>query len=143
MYNYDGIIYRIWGVAGAFILLGIGCLLVSQRHTISFDRECYYAGILCAIFGIATAAYYIFCYIHPQVESIQCTLVEERRNSRIAPPLPLTMEYIFLNEEGYTAFYLDVLSNDTVLEEALVLGEEYTVFYESRTDIIVGIAVFE
>lgn len=140
MYSYDGILYRVWGVAGFFVLLGICCLLASRKQAISFDKECFIAGIICILLGIATGIYYVYCYSLPQVESIQSTLVEERRDSRVAPPLPLTMEYIFLNDEGYTAFYLDVFSEEKVLRGELELGKEYIIFYESRTDIIVGIS---
>lgn len=139
MYNYEGILYRIWGVGGIFVLLGIGCLFVSRMNKISADKECILAGILCIIWGISSALYYGFCYAFPQVESIQCTFVEEYRNSRVAPPLPFTMEYTFLTEEGYTELYLDVFSEKNVLEEKLDLEKEYIVFYEARTDIIVGI----
>lgn len=140
MYNYDGILYRIWGVAGVFILVGLGCIIVSRMNKkVTFDKECFYAGICCIIFGIVTASYYGYCYFFPQVERMQCTFVEQRRDSRVAPPLPLTMEYIFIGEEGYCAFYLDELSKEDVMNEVLLTGNQYDVYYESKTDIIVGI----
>lgn len=139
MYNFEGILYRVWGVGGFFVLLGIGCLLVSRINSVSVDKGCVLAGILCIIWGIASAVYYGFCYFFPQVESVQCTFVEEYRDSRVAPPLPFTMEYTFQSEEGYTELYLDVLSKKNVLEENLILQKEYIVFYETRTEIIVGV----
>ena len=143
MYNYDGILYRIWGVAGFFVLLGVCCVLVSSIHSITFTKKCFTSGIISIVLGIVLGIYYTSCYVSPVVESIRSTLIEECRDSRVAPPLPLTMKYIFLNDEGYTAFYLDVLSEEMVLEQDLELGKEYIVFYESRTDIIVGISVPE
>lgn len=140
VYYYDGILYRVWGEAGIFILLGIICLLLSRKKSGSLNKDGYIAGVICVLLGIAMCINYLYSFAKPHVESTQSTLVEVRRNPREAPPLPFTMEYIFLNDEGYQAFYLDAFSNKTVLKEDLQLGEEYIIFYERRTDIIVGVS---
>ena len=139
MYNFDGILYRIWGVAGLFVLLGVCCILAPRLRVTTINKECVIAGLLCILFGVTTGIYYVSCYLHPSVQCIQSTLVEVRRNSRVAPPLPLTMEYIFLNNDGYVAFYLDNLAKKDVLFDDFELGHEYYIYYEEQTDIIVGV----
>lgn len=84
------------------------------------------------------------CYLaylfSPQIDSFQGVLYEEYRNSRVAPPLPLTMEYSFSEVDGdKKVFYLDLLSKKEIIPEGFQKGEEYIVCYETRTNIIVKV----
>lgn len=140
MLNYSGIIYRIWGEAGMIILLGIACLLFSGFRTKSFSKQCFIAGILCVLYGCGTAAYYSTCLFSPKIDSFQGVFYEEYRNSRVAPPLPLTMEYSFSEiSSKKKVFYLDLLSKKEIIPEGFLEGTEYLVCYETRTNIIVGV----
>ena len=138
--NYSGIIYRIWAVAGAIILLGIGCLLVSGIRTKSFSKQCFLAGVLCVVYGLGTAVYYIAQLVSLDVASLHGVFYEEYRNSRVAPPLPFTMEYSFYDENNDSqVFYLDVLSKKEIIPEGFEEDKEYTIYYETSTNIIVGV----
>lgn len=137
--NYSGILYRIWGEAGIIILIGIACMLLSGFWTKAFHKQCFLAGILCVVYGCGTAFYYFSCMKSPQIDSFQGIFYEAQRNSRVAPPLPLTMEYTFSAADGkMTVFYLDQFSKKEIIPEGF-LEEEYTIYYETRTNIIVGV----
>ena len=138
--NYSGIIYRIWAVGGAMVLLGIACLLVSGIRTKSFSKQCFLAGVLCVIYGLGTAVYYIAQLVSPDVSSLHGVFYEEYRNSRVAPPLPFTMEYSFYDENNDSrVFYLDVLSKKEIIPEGFLEDKEYIIYYEASTNIIVGV----
>lgn len=138
--NYSGIIYRIWGEAGIIILLGLACLLFSGFRTKSFSKQCFIAGVLSVLYGCGTVAYYAICLFSPQINSFQGVFYEEYRNSRVAPPLPFTMEYSFYDESNKSkVFYLDVFSKKEILPEGFLENTEYSICYETRTNIIIGV----
>ena len=138
--NYSGILYRIWAEAGIIILIGIACLLLSGIRTKTFHKQCFLAGVLCVLYGCGTAIYYLSCLQSPQIDSVQGVFYEEQRNSRVAPPLPLTMEYSFSTTDGEkTVYYLDLLSKKEMIPEGFQEGEEYVICYEARTNIIVSV----
>lgn len=85
-------------------------------------------------------AYYVTCLLSPKIDSFQGVFYESYRNSRVAPPLPLTMEYSFAEiSSEVKAFYLDLLSKKEIIPEGFLEGTEYMVCYETRTNIIVGV----
>lgn len=138
--NYSGIIYRIWAVGGVIVLLGIACLLVSGIRTKSFSKQCFLAGVLCVVYGLGTAVYYIAQLVSPDVASLHGIFHEEYRNSRVAPPLPFTMEYSFYDENNDSrVFYLDVVSKKEIIPEGFLEDKEYIIYYEASTNIIVGV----
>lgn len=138
--NYSGILYRIWAEAGIIILIGIACLLLSGIRTKTFHKQCFLAGVLCVLYGCGTAIYYLSCFLSPRIDYVHGIFYEAQRNSRVAPPLPFTMEYSFSTTDGEkTVFYLDVLSKKEIIPEGFLEGEEYIICYEARTNIIVGV----
>ena len=138
--NYSGIIYRIWAVGGTMVLLGIACLLVSGIRSESFSKQCFLAGVLCVVYGLGTAVYYIAQLVSPDMSSLHGIFYEEYRNSRVAPPLPFTMEYSFYDENNDSrVFYLDVLSKKEIIPERFLEDKEYIIYYEASTNIIIGV----
>ena len=138
--NYSGIIYRIWAVGGAMVLLGIACILASGIRTKSFSKQCFWAGVLCVVYGLGTAVYYIVQLVSPDVASLHGVFHEEYRNSRVAPPLPFTMEYSFYDENNDSrVFYLDVLSKKEIIPEGFLEDNEYIIYYDTSTNIIVRV----
>lgn len=138
--NYSGITYRIWAEAGVIVLIGIGCLLASGIRTKSFSKQCFWAGVLCVVYGLGTAVYYIVQLVSPDVASLHGVFYEEYRNSRVAPPLPFTMEYSFYDENNDSrVFYLDILSKKEIIPEGFLEDKEYIIYYETSTNIIVGV----
>ena len=138
--NYSGITYRIWAEGGVILLIGIGCLLVSGIRSKSFSKQCFLVGVLCVVYGLGTAGYYMAQWVSPDVSSFHGAFYEEYRNSRVAPPLPFTMEYSFYDENNDShVFYLDVLSKKEIIPEGFEEDKEYTIYYETSTNIIVGV----
>lgn len=138
--NYSGITYRIWAEAGVIVLIGIGCLLASGIRTKSFSKQCFWAGVLCVVYGLGTAVYYIVQLVSPDVASLHGVFYEEYRNSRVAPPLPFTMEYSFYDENNDSrVLYLDVLSKKEIIPEGFLEDKEYIIYYEASTNIIIGV----
>lgn len=138
--NYSGITYRIWAEAGVIVLIGIGCLLASGIRSKSFSKQCFWAGVLGVVYGLGTAAYYVAQLVSPDVSSLHGVFHEEYRNSRVAPPLPFTMEYSFCDENNDSrVFYLDVLSKKEIIPEGFSENKEYIIYYETSTSIIVGV----
>ncbi len=92
MYDFSGIWFRIWGSAGIILLVGIICIL--------FERKRRKYGYIVVAVAICLSIIYFMRIISPSVSTYDGKFVEQRRNSRIAPPLPFTSEYIFWNGEG-------------------------------------------
>lgn len=141
MYHYSGIVYRLWAVCGILALIGALCLLIAWRSRgDSRNRETVLAGVLCVLLAAALGIHYGYCLAKPDIQSFQGTFESEYRNSRVAPPLPLTMEYTFRDTDGKAkVFYMDVLSKKEICSSGFEAGETYTVFYEGRTNIILKV----
>lgn len=140
MWNFGGIEYRIWAVAGFLVLLGIACLLVSNIGKEDFKKDVCIAGILCVLGGIVFGIDYASSLLSPEVRSFQGVFYETYRNSRVAPPLPCTWEYSFCSSDGSTiTLYLDTFTRKEIIPENFTLNEEYIVYYEDDTKVIVGV----
>ena len=140
MNNFSGIVYRLWAEAGIVTLIGIACMLKGFGADSKSRKQDFLAAALCIGCGLALAVYYASCLCSPQVSSFEGSFYEEHANSRVAPPLPLTMEYSFLDGEKIShSFYLDVLSKKDIFPEDFRKDSEYTIWYEERTKIIVRV----
>ena len=137
MNNYSGIVYRIWGVCGVMLLLGVVCILFEKpRLHKNWLQRCKF-GLLTIAFAVCLGAVYASRIFFPNVLSYTGEFVDTHRNSRVAPPLPLTNEYVFWNGEGKRkVLYLDVLSKKEIYPFEFETGEKYTVYYDSFTKVI-------
>lgn len=96
--------------------------------------------ILSVIFGI----YHICLIQKAEVESYSGEFVEYHRNGVIAPPLPLTAEYVFWDGEGKKQkYYLDLISKKEIFPHEFETGKDYTIYYEKHTHVIVGVQMIE
>lgn len=87
---------------------------------------------------------YISRVVFPNVSSYAGEFVSTNRNSRVAPPLPLTSEYVFWNGEGKKqVFYLDALSKKEIIPYELETGKEYIIYFDDFTNVIVKIEAIE
>lgn len=144
MYNYCGIIYRLWGVCGVFAIVGGLCLLVAFDQNGPRRKNGLLAGVLLILFALGLTIKYTTYLINPEVESYQGIFVEEYRDSRVAPPLPYTMAYYFTDSEGeYSVFFLDVFSKKNIFNDSFQGGDTYIIYYETNTEIIVGVEKLE
>ena len=144
MYNYSGIIYRIWGVCGIILLLGIVLILFEKPWSRDFTIKKCKLGLIILAVSICASLFYISRLIFPTVSSYTGEFVEYSRNSRVAPPLPLTNEYVFYNGEGEKRkFYLDIYSKEKIFQHEFETGNKYTIYFDEITNIIVKVDVIE
>lgn len=113
MYDFSGIVYRIWGVSGVLIgmcLIVIILIFLTSKNKEKKKKECMEMCIVIVLFVIF-GIYHICLIQKAEVESYSGEFVEYHRNGVIAPPLPLTAEYVFWNGEGKKQkYYLDLIS---------------------------------
>lgn len=146
-----GIWYRVWGVSGIIIVIAIIILLFSiydskkaskkkeqKRKTIKKDLI---LGIVILAIGLTFSSYYVYKAFFPNVTSCIGQFEYEKRNSRVAPPLPLTTEYLFSfeNSDKKQGFYLDVISKKEIFSEDFEKECQYKIWYDEETNIILRI----
>ena len=140
MYNFSGIVYRIWGVSGVMLLLGIVCILFEKPWTEQFRIKNCKVGIVLVVFAICSGSILASRIVFPQVSSYTGEFIRSNRNSRVAPPLPFTTEYVFESEDGQKkGFYLDTFSKKEIFTLELEKNQEYVVYFDKSTNVIVKI----
>lgn len=140
MYNFSGIAYRIYGVCGIMLLLGIVLILFKRPWKNNTGiLKCKFE-LFTIAFSICVGLFYASRILFPDVSSYTGEFVNMTRNSRVAPPLPLTNQYVFWNGDGKKKIvYLDILSKDKIYPFEFEKGQEYTVYFDEFTNVIVGI----
>lgn len=141
MYNYSGITYRLWGECGIIALLGIVNIIIGFiTAKPDLSKRCFIGGMFAVLVAFFCSIEYFSSIRNPEIQVFEGTYSEEYRNSRVAPPLPLTWEYRFFDSDGKSyIFYLDVLSKRQIYDEDFLEDDLYRVFYEPETKIIVQI----
>lgn len=144
MYDFSGLVYRIWAVGGILLLIGIVCLLIDKPWSKGFNHKDVKISIILLIIAIG----YILCcasrIISPRVSTYTGEFMDTHRNSRVAPPLPLTSEYVFWNGEGKRkVFYLDAFSEKKILPGEFEKGKKYTIYFDDFFKVIVRVEVVE
>ena len=140
MYNFSGLLFRLWGVCGILLLLGVVCIILTKPWVNKFKIKKCILGILIIAFSIGLGAVYIFRIVSPDVSSYTGQFIETSRNNREAPPLPVTNKYVFWNGEGKKQpFYLDLFSKEDIYPYDFEEGKEYTIYYDTFTWIIVKV----
>ena len=144
MFNYSGIIYRIWGVCGIILLIGVICLLIRKPKGDKFKIKHYKVELFTIVFAIVLGLIYISRIIFPSVSSYTGEFIEKHRNSRVAPPLPFTSEYVFLNANGKNPkFYLDSFSKKNIYPFDFEEGKQYTIYFDEFTKVIVRVEIVD
>ena len=137
MNNFSGILYRIWGVCGIMILLALLSIFFAKPWKPGFTVSKIKTELIVTFFAVCLGLVYLSRIIFPDVSSYTGVFVEFRRNSSVAPPLPLTYEYVFWNGDGKKkVFYLDAFSKKVIFSNDFVQGQEYTIFFDEFTKII-------
>ena len=144
MYNFSGIVYRIWGVCGVIFIVGIICIFLDKILKKGFSfRKCKF-GIIVILFAICMSIVYISRIAFPKVSSYTGEFVEQHRNSRVAPPIPVTQEYVFWNGVGKKqVYYLDIFSKEKIFNADFEKGQKYTIYYDEFTNVIVYVEIVE
>lgn len=144
MYNFSGVFFRIWGVCGIVLALGVGCILLEKPWAKSFRLQNCKLGLIMVVFAIALGAIYATRILFPNVSSYTGEFVESNRNTRVAPPLPVTYEYVFWNGEGNRqVYYLDVFSKRDLFPCEFKNGGKYTIYFDEFTNVIVKVEIIE
>lgn len=142
MYNFSGLLYRIFGVCGVILLVGIVCILLEKPWKPNVRVSDCKLGLIIIIASICLILVYTSRMLHPGVSSYVGQFVESHRNSRVAPPLPVTYEYIFWNGEGSRqVFYLDIFSLQEIFPDHFKEGQCYKIYFDTFTNIIVEVDV--
>lgn len=82
--------------------------------------------------------------VFPNVASYTGAFESSYRDSSVAPPLPVTYGYCFWNGEGKKPiFYLDIYSKRKIFPEEFKEAQEYTIYYDKLTKIIVKVDMVE
>lgn len=144
MYNFSGIIYRIWAVCGIMYLLGGVCILFEKPWKNGFKSKNCKIVICMLAFAVCLGSFYTSRVVWPDVTSYTGEFIESYRDSRAAPPLPFTKRYIFWNGEGKRkGFYLDVSSKEEIFPYEFEENHEYKIYYNRLTKIIVMVEIIE
>lgn len=137
MYNFSGVMYRIWGVCGVILMLGFVCLLFERPWKKSFRIRNCKLGLIMLAFSVCLGLIYVSRIVFPDVSSYTGEFVESHRNSRVAPPLPVTYEYVFWNGEGKRqVLYLDIFSKKEIFPSEFERGQKYVVYFDDFTNVI-------
>ena len=145
MYNYSGITYRLWGECGIIALLGIVCLVIAfiSSKPESLKRNSV-IGIVALVTAVLSSLEYVSSIKNPDIQVFEGTYSEGYRDSRVAPPLPFTWKYRFVDTEGTNGnYYIDTFTKKEIFNEDLIKGERYRIYYEADTQIIVKIEPIE
>ena len=137
MYNFSGLIYRIWTVVGLLLLLGLTDILFEKPWSKSFKiRKCKY-GIFAISVAVCMGLVYGSRIVSPDVGSYTGEFVESHRTSKVSP---FTMQYTFWNGQGKKlGLFLDLFSKKKVFPCELICGDEYVVVYDKLTNIILKV----
>lgn len=136
----QGILARLWCSSGVVILIGVFCLLImwieKEKKTETIAVAC-----LCVLLGVGVGIWYSYALLNPDTQIVSGTFVYDQKKTDAMPPLPLTREYIFEDEQGQRIdLYMDSFTKKQVFPETLAPGESYIITYEERTDLILKIA---
>ena len=153
MCDFSGLEYRIFSVGIISLFCGLICFIMSlifkkRKSSESGSKKdsvkAVILGLLFVFISVTYSGYHIFKIHQPVVCVHEGYFIEERRNSRVAPPLPFTMQYTFTNDnQPNCKFYLDVFSKREIYDEEFEKNANYRIYYEEDTDIIVKVEKIE
>lgn len=144
MYNYSGILYRIFGVCGPILILGGICILLEKPWKSNVKIQDCKLGLIMIIFAFCLGLIYASRIVFPDVSSYTGEFIESHRNSRVAPPLPVTYEYVFWNGEGKKqVFYLDSFSKREIFPYEFVGNQKYIIYFDEFTNVITKVEAVE
>ena len=148
--NTAGLWYRVFGVGGFILALGIISLifdipLLRKRRSSkkSTKEKSFKKSIiitcLVIITGFLVSSFYMYKAILPNEICYEGYYEYSKRNSRVAPPFPVTSEYVFYNDRSKVGFYLDSYSSKEIFSEDLEEGAFYRIWYEKSTYVILKV----
>lgn len=106
MFNFSGVLYRIWGGCGVILVLGVACILLNRPWARKVKIKDCKLGLIMIAAAIGLSLLYASRIVFPDVSSYTGEFIDSHRNSRVAPPLPVTNEYVFWNGEGKNKLFI-------------------------------------
>lgn len=106
MFNFSGVLYRIWGGCGAILVLGVACILLNRPWARKVKIKDCKLGLIMIAAAIGLSLLYASRIVFPGVSSHTGEFIDSHRNSRVAPPLPVTNEYVFWNGERKNKLFI-------------------------------------
>ena len=96
------------------------------------------------VFAVCLGLVYVSRIFFPDVSSYTGVFIETNRNSRVAPPLPVTYEYVFWDGEGKRqVFYLDIFSKEEIFPYEFASNQQYTIYFDEFTNVITRVEPIE
>ena len=145
MYDFSGILYRIYATDSILLLLGIVLLILNKLiYKRWFPKKKDWYIVLILLVALSYMIWHTSIIISPNVESFTGEFVKKKRDSRPAPPLPYTSCYTFSYPETpdrKRGFYIDSFSSKKIFPEKLEVGKTYTIHYDKSTKVIVRVDV--
>ena len=136
--NYSGLWYRVIAECLLMIvIISVAIFFEAKRTPKRKDRLIVLSASIALFVGIASLYLYRIACGDTAVYSGQ--FVVSRRNSRVAPPLPLTSEYVFQCGDIKKTFYLDELSKRSIYPGEFEEGSHYVVCYDRLTRVILSV----
>ena len=119
--NYSGLWYRIIAVCLLGIMIcSLNLIIEVKRTSKKKSRIVIFSAIIALFIGMAL----VYLIQIECGESVMCIgqLVSVHRDSRVAPPLPLTSEYVFQSAGKKISLYLDSISQKKYTHVGLSRG---------------------
>lgn len=142
MYNYSGLIHdmkiRGWGL----VLLGIIVIVIEmlsrkKKKIKNAKKKIPVIGLVSVACGLVIAMVYLSRIITPGIASYAGEFENSFRDGRRTFS---SYKYTFCSGEGEKkTFYLDTRSKNTIFPEEFQKGEEYVIYYDEMTKIIVKV----
>lgn len=98
MYNFSGVLYRIWGVCGVVLIMGIICILLEKPWRNDFKIKDCKIGLIMVAFAVCMGLVYASRILFPHVSSYTGEFIRSYHDTGVAPPLPVTSAYVFGND---------------------------------------------
>lgn len=141
-YNLSGIFYRLWAVAGILFVLAVIILCFCKIWSKKRDKKGSIVGVVLLLAAIGAGGWYTHAAISPTIQSFDGCFVRQYRDSRVAPPLPFTMAYVFSDgTDQNLTFYLDSFSEDDIIMEEFQKDSWYRICYEDTLNIILRVEI--
>lgn len=143
MFNFSGVLYRIWGVCGVILVLGVACILLNRPWARKVKIKDCKLGLIMIAAAIGLSLLYASRIVFPGVSSYTGEFIDSHRNSRVAPPLPVTNEYVFWNGEGKNKLLSGHFLKKEIFPDDFVSDRKYTIYFDEFTNVIVQVECIE
>ena len=144
MFNFSGVLYRIWGVCGVILVLGVACILLNRPWARKVKIKDCKLGLIMIAAAIGLSLLYASRIVFPGVSSYTGEFIDSHRNSRVAPHLPVTNEYVVLEwRKEKTNFFIWTFSQKRNIPDDFVSDRKYTIYFDEFTNVIVQVECIE